>query len=92
MANSTADGSVVIDVDMNVSDAEKELDRLKKRIYKVEDDLGDKKAQKTSLEKKLEEAQKKLADFQNSAKEVDGRFVFAPGAEQQIVTIKSNIQ
>lgn len=25
MANSTADGSVIIDVDMNVSDAEKEL-------------------------------------------------------------------
>lgn len=34
MANSTADGSVVIDVDMNVSQAEKRLGKLRGDIKK----------------------------------------------------------
>ena len=36
MANSTVDGSVVINVNMNVSDAEKELAKLKKKIKNIE--------------------------------------------------------
>lgn len=39
MANSTADGSVVIDVNMDVNDAEKKLADLKRKIFKLEDDI-----------------------------------------------------
>ena len=41
MANSTADGSVVIDVDMNVSQAEKRLGKLRGDIKKTEKEVAD---------------------------------------------------
>lgn len=41
MANSTADGSVVIDVDMNVSQAEKRLGKLRGDIKKTEKEIAD---------------------------------------------------
>ena len=41
MANSTADGSVVIDVNMNVSQAEKRLGKLRGDIKKTEKEIAD---------------------------------------------------
>ncbi|MEY8385985.1 hypothetical protein AALC17_01675 [Oscillospiraceae bacterium 38-13] len=41
MANSTADGSVIIDVDMNVSQAEKRLGKLRGDVKKTEKELAD---------------------------------------------------
>lgn len=41
MASSTADGSVVIDVDMNVSQANKQLAKLKQNIEKSEREISD---------------------------------------------------
>lgn len=52
MANSTADGSVVIDVNMDVSQANKQLAKLKSNIEKSEREISD-------TQKKLDEAQKK---------------------------------
>lgn len=52
MANSTADGSVVIDVDMNVSQAEKRLGKLRGDIKKTEKEIAD-------MTKAKEEAQQK---------------------------------
>ena len=52
MANSTVDGSVVINVNMNVSDAEKELAKLKKKIENIE-------AQIKKTELKRQEANQK---------------------------------
>lgn len=52
MANSTVDGSVVINVNMNVSDAEKELAKLKKKIKNIE-------AQIKKTELKRQEANQK---------------------------------
>ena len=54
MANSTADGSVVIDVDMNVSQAEKRLGKLRGDIKKTEKEIAD-------MTKAKEEAQQKSA-------------------------------
>lgn len=56
MANSTADGSVVLAVDMNISDAEKKLTRLTKDIEKAEKNISD-------VTKERDEAQAKKDDF-----------------------------
>ncbi len=60
MANSTADGSVVIDVNMDVSDAEKELARLKTKIIRLEDDIGEKAFKRSGLSSELVQARKEL--------------------------------
>lgn len=49
---STSDGSVVIGVDMNVSDAEKELTKLKKKISQLEQEIS-------NMQKKRDAAQQK---------------------------------
>lgn len=52
MANSTADGSVVIDVDMNVSQAEKRLGKLRSDIKKTEKEIADMTAAKEEAKQK----------------------------------------
>ncbi|MCX4371936.1 MAG: hypothetical protein OSJ58_08900 [Dysosmobacter sp.] len=64
MANSTVDGSVVIDVNMDVSQAEKELSRLKTKIIRLEDDLGEKAFKRSSLSSELVQARKELERLQ----------------------------
>lgn len=71
---STSDGSVVISVDMNVSDAEKELARLKKNIEKTEKTLEDatkkrEKAQQVLSSSSLEEEKKKLSEMKEAYKQ-----------------------
>lgn len=56
MANSTADGSVVIDVDMNVSQAEKNLAKLRGDIEKAEGKLSEKRKGRIPLAEELEKA------------------------------------
>lgn len=73
-ATSTSDGSVVIAVDMNVSDAEKELAKLKSRIAKTEKELGDAtkkrdKAQQVLDESSLEAEKKKLSEMNEAYKQ-----------------------
>lgn len=67
MANSTADGSVVIDVDMNVSQAEKRLAKLRGNIKKTEQDIAkmtqardEAQAKKDSFAVRLEQERAKL--------------------------------
>lgn len=52
MANSTADGSVVIDVDMNVSQAEKRLGKLRADIKKTEKETVDATAARDEAQQK----------------------------------------
>lgn len=59
-ANSTADGSVIINVDMDVSDAEKELARLKRRVFKLEDDIEGKEYERNALVQKRRGLEKEL--------------------------------
>ncbi len=56
MANSTADGSVVIDVNMDVSQAEKRLGKLRDNIKKTEKEIAD-------MTKARDEAQIRKDDF-----------------------------
>lgn len=76
MANSTADGSVVIDVNMDVSDAEKELARLKNRVFKLENDIGEKSAQKSNLEKRINEKLSEYKKFMEKYSETDDHGTF----------------
>lgn len=83
MANSTADGSVVIDVDMNVSQAEKRLGKLRGDIKKTEKEIADMttakgEAQQKSVfqaaeldaeKAKLEEIRDRLAEIKEKAKD-----------------------
>lgn len=74
-----ADGSVILDVNMNVSDAEKELARLHKDIVKLESDLETKKSQKSIFSSQLEEAKKQYAELSHELR----RFQGLSGAEYE---------
>lgn len=58
-----ADGSVIIDVNMNTSKADKELAKLKKEIQKTEDTISEQEAKKSPLTQEAEQlnAQMKAA-------------------------------
>lgn len=73
---SNVDGAVVIDVDMNVDDAEKELARLKKRVLKLEDEIGDKATHRSKISSDLVAARKELEKLKKEepAVLVDGQF------------------
>lgn len=75
MANSTREGSVVITVDMDVSDAEKELTRLKRKIVRLEDALGERAFQRSGLSAQLTQAKKQLEKLraEKPAALVDGK-------------------
>ena len=83
MANSTADGSVVIDVDMNVSQAEKRLGKLRGDIKKTEKEIADTAAARDAAKQtsvfqaaeldaekaKLQEIKDRLADIRAMSKD-----------------------
>ena len=83
MANSTADGSVVIDVDINVNQAEKRLAKLRGNIKKVEKGIAnitkakEKAAQKSLFQAgeldaekaKLQEIRDRLAEIRDLSKD-----------------------
>lgn len=91
MANSTADGSVVIEVKMDVSDAEKELARLKSSIIKMETDLKIKGKEKIALQKQLEDANKQLEELQKKTQMMGGSFKFDPGVIDKMSELKGFI-
>lgn len=76
MANSTVDGSVVIDVNMDVSDAEHELTRLKKKVIQLESELGEKTFKRGGISSELIQARKELERLraEKPATLVDGTF------------------
>lgn len=77
MANSTADGSVVIDVDMNVSQAEKRLAKLRGNIKKTEQDIAnmtkardEAQAKKDTFAARLEQERAKLKELTDQMTEL----------------------
>lgn len=89
MANSTADGSVVIDVNMDVSQAEKRLGKLRDNIKKTEKEIADATAARDEAQKKLdnsplEQEQKKLQDMMDARKK-------AAEVESSLVPISKEI-
>lgn len=73
--SSTADGSVVIGVDMNVSDAEKELAKLKKKIFKLTTDIEENTFRKNELAERIKYANKDYDALNKKIKGIDEQFV-----------------
>lgn len=78
MANSTADGSVVIDVDMNVSQAEKRLGKLRGDIKKTEKEVADATAARDKAKQKgllqaeeLDKENAKLREMERSLAKIN---------------------
>lgn len=104
-ANSTADGSVVIDVDMNVSQAEKRLGKLRGDIKKTEKEISDMtKAKDEAKEKslfqaaeldaekaKLQEIKDRLADIRKLSKDKSLSVDQREAYSTQIPTIKQEL-
>lgn len=86
------DGSVLIKVDLNISDAERELTRLKNYILKTEQALTEKKLKKNALTKSLEESQRALAELQAKTKVIDGKAVYEPGDDKRILGLKAEVE
>lgn len=61
------DGSVVISVDMNVNEAEQELARLKKKIFRLEETLSTATAKKSIYAMELEKVRKEYEEVQSRA-------------------------
>lgn len=64
---SDSDGSVIVNVGMNIDDAEKELDRLGKRVIKLQNDLNETSGKKSSLEKEFQRANEELKQLYATA-------------------------
>lgn len=73
-----SDGSVNVSVNMDIADAEKELNRLKQKVFKLEEDLTVGKSKKGALTAELEQAKKALADLQAQTQIKDGRAIITP--------------
>lgn len=75
MANSTADGSVIIDVDMNVGQAEKRLGKLRGGIKKTEKEIADATAAREEAQLRKDDFSKKLEQERAKLKELTGQMV-----------------
>ncbi len=105
MANSTADGSVVIDVDMNVSQAEKRLGKLRGDIKKTEKEISDMTKAKDEVKEKslfqaaeldaekakLQEIKDRFADIRKLSKDKSLSVGQREAYSTQIPTIKQEL-
>lgn len=91
--SSTVEGSVVIGIDMNVSDAEKELARLKKKIINLEGDIGERTFKSDVLKERLHAATKEYDSLKEKIKDIDSRFldVEAPFEKKRITELGKEI-
>lgn len=64
-----ADGSLVIEVDLTVDEANKALAKLKKEIEKTEDSVNEKEQKKASLVEQAEELRQKIKEAKEEVKE-----------------------
>lgn len=91
MANN-ADGSVAIEVNMDVSDAEKELARLKKRVYKLEEELTVKRTKRSALVQALSAANAEMDKLKaRGTKDKDGYTVYSDKDKSRMDEIQSKI-
>lgn len=102
----TPDGSVVIEVNMNTSQADKDLGKLKKKIEKTESDISDmttkreKAREKSSLLgasiegeiRKLEDFKDRLADFRRRAKDKSSLPLVRQNYEEAIPGAKQELE
>ena len=66
----TADGAVVIGVDIDEKDAQKELDKLEKQIKKLNETLEKKQNTKSNIEAQMEDAARKINEVNAKLREM----------------------
>ena len=88
---SNIDGSVIIDVNLNVKDAEKELSRLKGKVLRLEDSLHEKQFKKSALEESLSKANTELEALKNSAVITGRKLQFSPDAIERMTQLNAEI-
>lgn len=69
----TADGAVVIGVDIDEKDAQKELDKLEKQIKKLNETLEKKQNTKSNIEAQMEDAARKINEVNAKLREMDAQ-------------------
>ncbi len=92
MSYSTVDGSVVIDVDMDVSDAEKELARLKGRVFKLENEIGEKESRRNDLVERQRRINAEINELQKSRNTLDGdAFADTSAVDEKISNMRGEV-
>lgn len=78
---------------MNVSDAEKELARLKRRVFKLEDDIEGKEYERNALVQKRRDLERELTALkkERQATVIDGEFSDNSAVDSKIAGIKKEI-
>ena len=85
------DGSVLISVDLELREAEKELARLKDKILRLHEDLYVKKVERTNIEESLANAKAALAEIQSQTKFSGGRAITTPENVERITELREKI-
>lgn len=88
------DGSVAISIDLDSSEAEKDLARLKSKIIKLQDEMSERNYTKSALEKQLEEAEKAYINLYNSSKgtlRTDEQVQAILAAEKEVERLKGEL-
>jgi len=88
---SNVDGSVVIDVDFNINDAEKELARLKTKVFKLEDEVSEKTAKSDVLKERFRAAEKEF-DALSKKKNSFDTTIFSAQDEARIAELGKTMQ
>lgn len=83
----SADSSVTISVNMDASDAERELTRLKQKILRLEEDLTVKRNRKNVLTAQLEQVKAERSALQAQGKTEGGRLIFTPQDKARILEL-----
>lgn len=69
---SNVDGAVVLEVNMDIDDAEKELARLKSRVFKLEEEISEKEYNRNELVQQRKAILSEISELQNGMKLLDG--------------------
>lgn len=87
----SADGSVVIGVDLSISEAQKEIARLKRKILDLDESIGTAGTRKNALLDSLKQAQEELAKIQSQTQIQGDKFIITPENVARITELKGKI-
>ena len=85
------DGSVIIEVNLSIDDAEKEAERLKKKILRLEESLTVGTSKKNTLVEKLKAAEKELEEIQGKTTISGGKAFISSENITRISELKNTI-
>lgn len=84
-------GSITISTELDNTELEKELGRLKKKILREEESFGRIRFKKNDLEQQLQAANEALETLRERGKILDGKLLFDPGDIDRISELQTKI-